>query len=95
MAMGVPVVCSHIGFSGLGIKNGEGAIMEREQVAFAKSVIDLLSSASKRKAVGEEGMSVIRSRFDWDIIAKKLEGYFKEIIGSAPEKITPKAKFTP
>ncbi|NDC41928.1 MAG: glycosyltransferase, partial [Chitinophagia bacterium] len=28
MAVGVPVVCSHIGFAGLGIQSGEGAIMQ-------------------------------------------------------------------
>lgn len=76
MAMGVPVVCSHIGFGGLGIKSGEGAIMQREPEAFAASVVELLSSEEMRKKVGEEGMRVIRERFDWDIVAKQLEDYF-------------------
>ena len=79
MAMGVPVVCSHIGFGGLGIKSGEGAIMQTEPEAFANSVIDLLSSEELRRKVGQEGMNVIRSRFDWDIIAKMLERYFTEV----------------
>ncbi len=79
MAMGVPVVCSHIGFGGLGIKSGEGAIMQSDPTAFAKSVIELLASEEQRRKVGEEGVQVIRSRFDWDIIALKLEGYFKEV----------------
>jgi sugar transferase (PEP-CTERM/EpsH1 system associated) len=79
MAMGIPVVCSHIGFGGLGIKSGEGAIMQQEPGAFADSVIDLLSSAEKRKQIGEAGIGVIKSRFDWDIIARTLEGYFEEV----------------
>ncbi len=81
MAMGVPVVCSHIGFGGLGINSGEGAIMQRDPVAFAKSVIELLSSEEKRRAVGHAGMQVVKNNFDWDIIAARLEGYFKEVAG--------------
>ena len=79
MAMGVPVVCSHIGFGGLGIQSGDGAIMQTEPVAFANSVIELLSDEGMRKRVGETGMNVIKTRFDWDIIAKMLEGYFVDV----------------
>jgi len=81
MAMGIPVVCSHIGFGGLGIKSGEGAIMQAEPGAFAESVIRLLSSQDERRRVGEEGIKVIRTKFDWDIIAKTLERYFEEVKG--------------
>ncbi len=79
MAMGVPVVCSHIGFSGLGIQSGEGAVMQSDPTTFAKSVIELLASEEMRRKVGEAGVRVIKTRFDWDIIAKQLEGYFEEI----------------
>ena len=78
MAMGVPVVCSNIGFKGLGIESGEGAIMQTEPEAFAQSIIQLLSSEKMRQTVGQQGVSVIQSKFSWDIIAKQLEGYFLE-----------------
>lgn len=79
MAMAVPVVCSHIGFAGLGIRSGEGAIMQKDPDAFAASVLDLLSSEDMRRNVGITGTKVIQSRFDWNIVAKMLEGYFTEI----------------
>ena len=79
MAMGVPVVCSNIGFGGLGIKSGEGAIMQTAPTAFANSVIELLWDEGMRRKVGEAGMKVIKTRYDWDIIAGTLEGYFREI----------------
>lgn len=82
MSMGVPVVCSHIGFGGLGIKSGEGAIMQREPAAFAQAVIDLLRSESLRKSTGEAGIQVIKTKFDWDIVAKTLENYFYELAGA-------------
>lgn len=80
MAMGVPVVCSNIGFRGLGINNGEGAIMQTEPEGFANSVIELLSSEILRKQVGQKGKAVITNNFGWPAIAAKLSGYFEDII---------------
>jgi len=79
MAMGIPVVCSNIGFKGLGINSGEGAIMQTDKDAFAQSVIDLLDSQSYRETVGRKGIRVIKERFDWKAIAALLENYFSEI----------------
>lgn len=79
MAMGIPVVCSNIGFKGLGIKSGEGAIMQTEAEGFAASVISLLDSVEMRRDVGLKGASVISERFSWDTIAVLLESYLKEV----------------
>ncbi len=79
MAMGVPVVCSNIGFKGLGIKSGEGAIMQIDTNEFANSVIELLRSQQLRESVGKKGIEVVKTKFDWDIIASMLEAYFFEI----------------
>lgn len=83
MAMGVPVVCSNIGFAGLGIQSGEGAIMQTDPEAFANSVVDILTDEALRTKTGREGMRVVKTRFDWDIIAQQLEGYFQEIKNSS------------
>ena len=79
MAMGIPVVCSNIGFGGLGIKSGDGAVMQTDPVAFAKSVVDILLSEQERRRIGGEGVRIIKTKFDWDAIAKTLEGYFTAI----------------
>lgn len=79
MAMGIPVVCSNIGFAGLGIKSGEGAVMETDPAQFAASVVALLQSATERERVGQAGMHVIRSKFDWDVVAQTLESYLENV----------------
>jgi sugar transferase (PEP-CTERM/EpsH1 system associated) len=79
MAMGVPVVCSHIGFKGLGIQSGEGAVMQTEPGRFAETIVELLSSADMRRDVGARGVEIIHSRFGWDVIASVLEGYLREV----------------
>lgn len=80
MAMGVPVVCSNIGFKGLGINSGDGAIMQTEPNAFADSVIGLLKSETLRKQVGEKGKEVVSENFGWQAIAERLSGYMESII---------------
>ena len=83
MAMGIPVVCSNIGFGGLGIESGQGAIMRTDPNEFAESVVELLLSAEKRQTVGQAGIEVIKTKFDWNIIAKMMEGYFMEVKAGA------------
>jgi glycosyltransferase involved in cell wall biosynthesis len=80
MAMGVPVVCTNIGFLGLGIESGEGAIMKTDTEGFASSVCQLLASEELRKEVGKKGKEVVRTKFDWDVVAETLEGYFRQIV---------------
>ncbi|MEZ5016664.1 MAG: glycosyltransferase [Flavipsychrobacter sp.] len=82
MAMGVPVVCSNIGFNGLGIESGEGAFMHVDKGDFIKQVVDLLSSEELRRKTGTIGKDVMKERFGWDAIARKLEGYFEQIISA-------------
>jgi sugar transferase (PEP-CTERM/EpsH1 system associated) len=84
MAMGVPVVCSNIGFAGLGIASGEGAIMQTDPGKFANAVIELLNSEDLRKSVGTLGTDNARKRFDWDVISGMLDAYFKDIVSGKP-----------
>ena len=79
MAMGVPTVCTHIGFEGLQIQSGQGVILAKEKSQFIEEVTMLLADAAKRQDVGEQGLAIARTRFSWDKIAVQLEEYFKEV----------------
>ncbi len=72
MSMGIPVVCSNIGFKGLGINDGEGAFMRLGAEEFAHQVIKLLSDKELRKTTGEKGIEVIKKSFTWETISEKL-----------------------
>lgn len=78
MAMGIPVVCSHIGFEGLGIQDGEGAFMRMDAESFAMQVNQLLSDQTLRQLTGEKGVEVIRSNFSWDKVSLILENYLSK-----------------
>ncbi len=79
MAMGVPVVCSQVGFRGLGIESGSGAFMETQPAEFANRVSQLLDDEQLRRMTGEKGRAVAQTSFNWDLIAQKLEQYFRDI----------------
>ncbi|MCC6720999.1 MAG: glycosyltransferase [Bacteroidia bacterium] len=75
MAMGIPVVCTKIGFEGLEVKNGEGVFCETNPIDFASRVIELLESELMRKKCGTQGNEIAKKNFCWDIIVKQLENY--------------------
>lgn len=79
LALGVPVVCTEVGFKGLGIKSGEGAYCELDELSFANRVLELLENKTLCESVGKKGASYIQSNLDWDIIALKLEKYLEEV----------------
>lgn len=79
LAMGVPVVCSQVGFNGLGISDGQGAFMRTDAVSFAAQVSELLSSEKRREETGLVGKAHVRAQFGWDGVADKLEDYLQTI----------------
>lgn len=78
-SMAVPVVCTPVGFKGLGIESGNGALMCDTDQAFADAVLHLLEQPELRSSIGRKGRELVETRFDWDIIAQKLEAFFYKV----------------
>lgn len=79
MAMGVPVVCTEIGFAGLEIASGEGCILSLNDQEFIANVSLLLNDAKRREEVGIKGLEIAQNKFSWDGISKQLEEYLEEV----------------
>jgi len=77
MSMGVPVVCSQIGFEGLQIANGEGVFMETTAQGFANRVLDILADPVLRERMGKQASALILAKFSWETIAQTLTHYFE------------------
>lgn len=75
MAMGIPVVCTNIGFEGLGAKNGEGIYSETDPKEFANRVIEILQDSVLRDELGVKATNLISNKFSWGQIASQLKGY--------------------
>lgn len=79
LATGVPVVCTHVGFKGLGLKSGEGAYMAADKESFIQELNHLLDDESYRKQMAGKGTEKIVSTFGWDAVAAKLISYLKSV----------------
>lgn len=80
MAMGVPVVSGTVGFKGLNIQAGEGAFLAESAQTFSEYCIRLLGDQALRERVGKAGRQAIRSQFDWEVIAERLEAHLHAVL---------------
>lgn len=79
LSMERPVVCTPIGFFGLGLENGEGIWCETNSLAFANRINQILSNSEPHLNLAKAASVKVRNRFNWDTVAKKLESYFTEL----------------
>ena len=78
MAMGLPAVCTQVGFEGLEIEEGEGVLLGKNPEEFNAKLLALLDSADHRHEVGTKGHQIAKTRFSWDIISNGLLNYLQE-----------------
>ena len=75
LSMDIPVVTTFVGYEGLGLPEGIGALPSNDADEFAHNVIRILRDDEFRLKMATEGGKVIRDRFSWPSIAKQLEKY--------------------
>ena len=79
LAMNLAVVCSHVGFAGLGLDSGTGILMADNPQEFAQHVVRILQDDTLRKTLGETGGEHVRKTFAWSAVANLLLHYFEKI----------------
>ncbi|MFT5513273.1 MAG: glycosyltransferase involved in cell wall biosynthesis [Bacteroidia bacterium] len=80
LAMGVPVVCTDIGFKGLEIESGDGVFHAANDNQFIDHVSALLASKELRESTGQRGLKLAQTKFSWDGLAKTLEEHFFSLL---------------
>lgn len=81
MACGTPVVATPQAVSALeNMQPGRDALVAGDADGLAQVVLDLLDNPDLRQQVGENGLAYVRRWHDWDTIAEKLEGIYREVI---------------
>lgn len=84
LAMGVPVVCSRVGFKGLGIESGQGAVLAPDGLEFSRIVSKILADPAYRESLAGSGGDVIRTLYGWDAVARRLEEYLRSVAQGKP-----------
>jgi polysaccharide biosynthesis protein PslH len=82
LAMGVPVVCTDIGFKGLEIESGDGVFHAANDQQFVEMVSNLLDSESLRRETGQKGLKLAQTKFSWDGLANDLQQHFLSIVSN-------------
>ena len=79
LAMHQAVVCSQVGFAGLGLENGKGILMADNPQEFAQQLLNVLANESLRTELGETGGKHVRETFAWSAVANQLIQQFEKI----------------
>lgn len=79
LSMNIPVVTTHVGYEGLELPANAGALLSKDASDFADNILKLLNDIPFRNETGELGGTLIRAKFSWEAIAKKLETYLMHV----------------
>ena len=80
LAMGKAIVSTTVGAEGLDLKDGEEIFIADEPTAFADAVTRLLTDASLRRRIGENGRARVERDYDWRSIGEKLHQLYTKIL---------------
>ncbi|UCG29427.1 MAG: glycosyltransferase family 4 protein [candidate division WOR-3 bacterium] len=78
MASGVPVIASRIaGYSEV-VENGRNGILvdTADPRAYAEVLLRVLKSARLRRNLVSEGLRDVKSKYLWDIVGRRVEGFY-------------------
>jgi glycosyltransferase involved in cell wall biosynthesis len=85
MALGTPVVSTGKGAEGLEATSGEDILIADEPADFADAVLRLLGDESLRAKLAANGRKLVRKRYEWDGIGKKLERFLCRVVETHAE----------
>lgn len=78
MASGLPVVSTEIGVEGLGIKNGQHALVSNKSKELANFAVRIINDSQLAKKLADNAKRLVAEKFDWSIISEKLDKIYEE-----------------
>lgn len=78
-ASGLPVVTTSIGIRGTEAKDGKEVIVRDNPKDIAKAAVEILSNSKLYQQIAENAKKMVKEKYDWDPIAKKLSEIYKEL----------------
>lgn len=80
LAMGKAIVSTSIGCEGIDVTDRENIFIADSKEEFADKIIYLLNNKSERKRLGENGLKLVKKKYQWEKIVENIENEYKEII---------------
>jgi sugar transferase (PEP-CTERM/EpsH1 system associated) len=79
MAMRKPVVSTSLGCEGLAVEPDKHLLIADKPEAFAQSVIELLKTSEKRRALGVAGRALVEAEYSWESCGDRLQRVVEEV----------------
>lgn len=82
----LPVVSTRVGCEGLDLEDGEHLAIADQPRPFADALVRMMRERDTALAMAERGRNIVLSRYDWDILADRLDAVWRGCVGhAAPE----------
>lgn len=78
-ASGLPVVTTSIGIGGTEAEDGKEVIIRDDPEEIAEAAIELLRNPKLYKTIAQNAKKMVRRKYDWNEIAKKLSDIYQEV----------------
>ena len=85
MAMVTPVVSTPQAITALQVQAGQDLLVADAPQAIAEAVVALLTDDTLRHRIGQAGRRYVETYHDWDTVAEKLEGVYREVMAEAKQ----------
>lgn len=80
LSMARSVVGTRLGCAGLDLCDGVHVRLADTPTDFARAIVDIVTAPGSGAALGELGRAHVVARFDWRVLAPKLEAFYTEIL---------------
>jgi glycosyltransferase involved in cell wall biosynthesis len=84
LSMEKAVVSTSIGCEGIDVTHGEHLLIADEPLAFADSVLKLLSDRELAAKLGRQGRALIERQYRWETVVARLETFYGELLAGTP-----------
>jgi len=80
LAMGKAIISTSIGAEGIDVTDGRDIYLADTAEEFAQKIIELLNDEDKRRRLGEEGLKLVKEKYQWEHVAEQIEEEYKKIL---------------
>ena len=79
MSSGKAIVTTKVGAEGLGLENGEQAMIANSEDEFVEMTVRLLGDSSLRSTLARNAREYVERHFSWEVIGKDLEAAYSDL----------------
>ncbi len=79
LACGLPVVSTRVGAEGLRLEDGRDLTVVERPEDMAEALVRFIRAPQEARRMAEHGRDVVRQRYDWDVLADRLEAVWESV----------------